>query len=228
MADLTLISFHICPFVQRSVVALEEKGAPYEIEYIDLADKPPWFLELSPLGKVPILKVAGTVLFESSVISEYIDETVPGPRLLPEEPLAKAHSRAWIEFMTSGLGSAYKLSVAGDEEKAHAMAKQAHDKLAILEEQVTGPWFSGESFSLVDSAAAPLLQRLTFLEEVEPSLRIFADLPRVTAWRDAALARDSVIRSTVPEIRELYREYLAGRGSPARNTDPSWLGTRLG
>ena len=47
------------------------------------------------------------------------------------------------------------------------------------------------------------------------------------AWRDDLLSRPSVQRSTVPEIRELYRNYLAGGGSPARKQAPSWLGTRL-
>jgi glutathione S-transferase len=227
MADLTLISFKLCPFVQRSVITLEEKGEPYEIEYIDLADKPDWFLELSPTGKVPALKVAGTALFESAVINEYIDETTAGARLLPEDPLERALNRSWIEFVSGVLVSAYKLSMAKDETKAREFAGETHDKLAQLEREVVGPFFAGETFTLVDTAAAPMLQRLAFLAEVRADLGLFDDLPKVTAWRDALLARPSVQKSTVPEIRELYREYLAGRGSPARDVEPSWLGTQV-
>ena len=97
--------------------------------------------------------------------------------------------------------------------------------MAQLEQEIAGPCFAGDGFSLVDTAAAPLLQRLTFLEEIRPDLALFEGLPKVTAWRDTLLARPSVQQSTVPEIRELYREYLAGGGSPARKADPSWLGT---
>ncbi|MES2034183.1 MAG: glutathione S-transferase N-terminal domain-containing protein, partial [Pseudomonadota bacterium] len=57
MTKLTLISFPLCPFVQRAIIALEEKKVPYDVVYIDLTNKPDWFLKLSPLGKVPVLKV---------------------------------------------------------------------------------------------------------------------------------------------------------------------------
>ncbi|MGD8643594.1 MAG: glutathione S-transferase N-terminal domain-containing protein, partial [Chromatiales bacterium] len=54
---LELISFKICPFVQRSVITLRHKGLPYEVTYIELDDPPPWFLEISPFGRVPALRV---------------------------------------------------------------------------------------------------------------------------------------------------------------------------
>ena len=56
---LTLISHKLCPYVQRAVIALTEKGVPFERIDIDLANKPDWFLKISPLGKVPVLVVAG-------------------------------------------------------------------------------------------------------------------------------------------------------------------------
>ena len=55
---LTLISHKLCPYVQRAVIALTEKGVPFERIDIDLANKPDWFLKISPLGKVPVLRVA--------------------------------------------------------------------------------------------------------------------------------------------------------------------------
>ena len=69
-----LISFKLCPFVQRSVIVLLEKEAPFDITYIDLSNPPDWFKAISPMGKVPVLKVDDTVLFESAVIMEYLDE----------------------------------------------------------------------------------------------------------------------------------------------------------
>ena len=53
MPKLTLISHKLCPYVQRAVIALNEKGVPFERIDIDLADKPDWFLKISPPGKVP-------------------------------------------------------------------------------------------------------------------------------------------------------------------------------
>ena len=97
MSKPKLISFKLCPYVQRSVILLKEKGVDYDIEYIDVYDPPEWFLALSPTGKVPILQVEGTVLFESAVISEYIDE-VYAPALHPSSSIKKAQNRAWMEF----------------------------------------------------------------------------------------------------------------------------------
>ena len=55
-AALKLISHKLCPYVQRAVIALNEKGVPFERIDIDLANKPDWFLKISPLGKVPVLR----------------------------------------------------------------------------------------------------------------------------------------------------------------------------
>ncbi|MDH3236478.1 MAG: glutathione S-transferase N-terminal domain-containing protein, partial [Alphaproteobacteria bacterium] len=74
---LTLVSHHLCPYVQRAAIALAEKAVEFERIYIDLANKPDWFRALSPLGKVPVLKVDDRALFESAVILEYLEETQP-------------------------------------------------------------------------------------------------------------------------------------------------------
>ena len=74
---LKLVSFEACPFVQRVAITLQYKGIDYDIEYVDLGSPPDWFLAISPLKKVPLLIVDGTVIFESAVINEYIDEAYP-------------------------------------------------------------------------------------------------------------------------------------------------------
>lgn len=90
-----LITHVLCPYVQRSVIVLREKNIPYRRTDIDLADKPDWFREISPLGKVPIL-VTGErrSLFESAVICEYLNDITPGS-LHPEDALERAEHRAW-------------------------------------------------------------------------------------------------------------------------------------
>ena len=96
--EFTLISHHLCPYVQRSVIVLTEKNIHHERRYIDLSDKPEWFIELSPTGKVPALRVNHqATLFESAVICEYLNEITPGS-LHSSDPLLKAQHRAWIEY----------------------------------------------------------------------------------------------------------------------------------
>ena len=105
--SLTLVSHRLCPYVQRAAISLVEKAVPFERVYVDLADKPAWFLALSPLGKTPVLKVNDRAIFESAVILEYLEETGPHP-LHPADPLRRAEHRAWIEF-----GSAVLNDIAG-------------------------------------------------------------------------------------------------------------------
>lgn len=92
-----LVSFSICPFVQRSRIVLNVKNTTYDIEYIDLANKPDWFLKRVPTGKVPALFIDEDTVFESTVINEYLDEVTPGS-LLPSAPLNRAQERSWIAF----------------------------------------------------------------------------------------------------------------------------------
>src|SRR5579864_6125758 len=107
MPRLKLISHKLCPYVQRAVIALTEKGVPFERIDVDLANKPDWFLKLSPLGKTPVLVVDDTPIFESAVILEYLEETQLNP-LHPADPLKRAEHRGWIEF-----GSAILNDIAG-------------------------------------------------------------------------------------------------------------------
>lgn len=226
--EYRLVSFKLCPYVQRSVITLEQKQAPYSIEYIDLYNKPDWFLDLSPMGKVPILRVGEAVVFESAVINEYIEETAPGPSLHPSDPLRRAHNRAWIEVASDLNRKVHGLVTAADEAYTRQSATKVRGILARFDEELgDGPLFNGRNMSLVDAAMAPPLQRLSWCEEVEPSLNLFSATPRVRAWRDAMLQLPSVRRSTVPDIRELFAEYLKGRGTPSRRVEPSWLGTRV-
>ncbi len=221
-----LISFDLCPFVQRSAVTLQEKGVDYDITYIDLAAKPDWFLAISPTGKVPVLKVGDVAVFESAVINEYLDE-VHAPQLHPADPLTKAVHRAWIEVTGQLGGPGYVLMVAPTEEAARGAVDKAREVFAKLEERVVGPFFDGEDFSLVDSAAASFLQRLWWANDIAPQLGVFEGFPKVTAWTEALLARPSAQSSTIPNIRERFDEYVQGRQTETRTTEPGWLGRQV-
>src|SRR5258708_21466022 len=99
-ARLRLISHKLCPYVQRAVIALTEKGVAFERIDIDLANKPAWFLAISPLGKTPVLQVRDTAIFESAAILEYLEETESKP-LHPADPLSRAEHRSCIAFRSA-------------------------------------------------------------------------------------------------------------------------------
>ncbi|MCA9709738.1 MAG: glutathione S-transferase family protein [Myxococcales bacterium] len=203
----TLVSFKLCPFVQRSAIMLEEKGVEYDLEFIELSSKPAWFTEISPLGKVPLLRIGDEVLFESAVINEYLDET-HGTRLLPEDPLRRARDRAFVEVANQVFAALADYTSARDAAGAEAAAEQVRQRLGRCETELSGPLWHGDRLTLVDAAMAPALQRLRWLAETTGQ-DVLAALPRVRAWGDALLGRGSVQRSTVPEIRTLYMGFVS-------------------
>ena len=227
MANYKLVSFNLCPFVQRSVITLREKNCPYDIEYIDLADKPQWFVRLSPFGKVPILLVDGQVLFESAVINEFIDETAPGRRLHPQDAFARAQNRAWIEFGSALLMANHRTMMATNEKAMQEALQAVKQKLARVEKELKGPFFNGDNFSLVDSSWAPALQRLSWCEQLYPPLQPFDQSPKVKAWPNALLQRDSVKQSTVADIEQLFAHYLKKRAAATGDQQPSWLARQI-
>jgi glutathione S-transferase len=212
MTKLTLISFPTCPFVQRAVIALKEKQVPFDVVYIDLANKPDWFLAISPLGKVPVLKVEReghepAIVFESAVILEYLEETASGARLHPEDPLERAQHRSWIEFGSQLLGDLWRLSAAADDAELDAARQGLAAKLARLESTIAGPFFAGERFSLVDAVYAPAFRQLDALETVVDT-GLTANLPKVSAWRSALAARPSIREAAPADFVDLYLRRL--------------------
>ena len=201
--SIELISFKTCPFVQRAAITLGYKNVEHKITFIDLAEPPEWFLEISPLGKVPVLKVDGEVLFESAVINEYLDE-ITGSELQPKDPLARAKNRAWIEVASNMLGNSYMMKTATDQENYEKYRDQLVSHLHRVEKRLgDGPWFNGEQFSLADTAFAPLFAhgavanyRFSVIDPVT--------MPKVDAWSKRLLALPAVKNSVVAEFEELY------------------------
>ena len=203
-----LISFKLCPFVQKAVIVLKQKQIDYDIDYIDLADPPGWFLEISPFGKVPVLKIDDDVIFESSVINEFLEEAYPN-KLHPADLIAKAKNRSWIEFSSPCLVASFNMSIAESQqvfEETLDDLNQRFDQLeVILENQ---PYFNGNQFSLVDASYAPLFHRLHCMNELNSGMFQPERHPQINRWKDRLLQEDSVVHSTVSNFTELYRELL--------------------
>jgi glutathione S-transferase len=214
--SLHLISFKTCPFVQRAVITLKHKNIDFEITYIDLAEPPDWFLELSPLAKVPVLKVDDEVLFESAVINEYLDE-ITGGDLQPRDPLARAKNRAWIEFASNMLGNLHMMKMSKDEERYNKYRDVLVSQLQRVEKRLgNGLWFNGAEFSLADTAFAPLFRQNSVagnkLSVLDPET-----MPRVAAWAQRLLALPEVRDSVVDEFEDLYLSAMQKNGSYSLN-----------
>jgi len=198
--NLKLISFTTCPYVQRAMIVLNEKNIPCEIEYIDLSAPPPWFYDVSPLEKVPVLLVDEKPLFESMVICDYLDDISPNS-LYPDDYFEKARNRSWLEFGNEILNITYDFLYESDPRKFNHLKETLIDRFEILEEEFTGGiYFNGDNFSMIDAVYAPIFryhQHITAIKDYE----IFEDAPNVKAWGDRLLKHPSVIQS-IPESYE--------------------------
>ncbi len=216
MSALTLVSYHLCPYVQRAAIALAEKGVAFERVYVDLADKPAWFRDISPLGKVPLLKTEqddeDVVLFESAVILEYLEETQNNP-LHPAEPLERARHRSWIEFGSAILNGIARFYNAKSEDELGAQSAALTRQFARIEAELgEGPWFAGERFSLVDAVYGPIFRYFDVFDAIA-DFGILADKPKVTAWRHALSKRPSIMGAVAPDYPARLYDFLSARDS---------------
>ncbi|MDV7141590.1 glutathione S-transferase family protein [Tropicimonas sp. TH_r6] len=213
---IKIVSFKICPFVQRVTAMLEAKNVPYDVEYIQLSAKPDWFLDLSPTAQVPLLVTeTGVALFESDAIVEYIDE-ITAPLQNDLTPEQRAIQRAW-----SYQASKHYLVQCATLQSADQCAFQDRmSKLGKAFERAEarlgdGPYFSGTELGNVDIAWLPLLHRAALVEQHSGHDMLTA-YPRVKAWQAALMATGLAERSVPQDFDARFADlYLSDR---------TWLG----
>jgi glutathione S-transferase len=212
-AHLTLVSHHLCPYVQRAAIALAEKGVQFDRRYVDLSEKPAWFLAVSPLGKVPLLIVKQSpntevALFESAVICEYIEETESGAPLHPADALERARHRGWMEYGSSILADLWGFETAAEAGAYETKRKALIEKFRRVETALgAGPFFAGESFSLVDAVFAPIFRYFEVFDTIT-STQVLDDMPRIGAWRTALAHRPSVKMAVTDDYAARLRLFL--------------------
>ena len=168
---IKLYDFKSSPNCQRVKVVLAEKNLSYETVPIDLraqAQKTPDYLKLNPYGKVPVLTDDGTVLYESCIINEYLDEKYSKPPLMPADPAKRAKARILIDYGLGHLDGPYqklRVETMKDEKEQSkeviAAAKAELRKLLLrLETELGNQSYLVGDFSLADAALIPRFTRL--------------------------------------------------------------------
>jgi glutathione S-transferase len=209
---LTLVSHALCPYVQRAAIVLTEKGVAFTRRDVDLAHKPDWFLQVSPLARTPVLLVGEEPLFESAVICEYLDEVL-APRLHPGDALSRARQRAWMEFGSAVLATISAFYRAPDEAALAASARELRERFARVEASLgEGPYFAGAAFGMVDAVFGPVFRYFDAFDRVA-DFGILAGLPKVAGWRATLAARASVRGAVRVDYPDLLWEFLRTRGS---------------
>ena len=207
---LELISFKLCPFVQRAIIILKRQKIDYDITFINPMDPPDWFKAISPTGQVPLLKADDEVIFESSVISEFAND-ISENDLHPIDAIQKAKNRAWIEFSSKMFDDLFNL-VTGDKE-TYAKAKESlFSKFAKVEAvKGTGTFFNGADFAMIDAAFAPIFMRLSWINEFTDNALSFNEFSNLSAWSEAILAVDEVKGSVSEGIDDVYYSNIEAR-----------------
>lgn len=203
---------------------MRAKGVEFDVTYINLREKPDWFLEISPHGKVPVLNVGGQPLFESNAIAEFIEETV-SPPLHPADPIKRARNRAWTDYVptfSSGLSACYYATTEAEQQAGFDKAKEVLAKLegAIAHERGNdGPYFNGPDMSLVDAAYAPFFQRFLAVEE-KLKTGLLDGFPLVKAWAEALMATETVTGSVHESFPQEFAANMHRRGTVVAHLFP--------
>ena len=195
---IKLYDFKSSPNCQRVKVVLAEKNLPYEIVPVDLTKKEqknPDYLKMNPYGKVPVLTDDATVLYESLIINEYLEEKYPNPPLLPKDPAKKAKGRILVDYGMAHFDSAYQklrmeLMKEAKEQSQPIIDGAKGDLKKLLqrfEDELGDQQYLLGDFSLVD---ADLIPRFTRLE----GFGVLPDpaLPRLGKYLERMKARPSV------------------------------------
>lgn len=201
--ELELVGYDLCHYVHRSWITVLHKKLPCKITAISRSKTPDWFRSISPSGKVPLLRVgAHTVIFESSVINEYLDE-ISGGGLMPGDPLQRALNRSWIAYGGGLLDDLHGLMHAKTERHFDAALTGLHNKFSWVETTVgEGPLYNGSVVSLIDFAYAPLFVRTHHLG-IDPLLHKDGLYPKMRAWSEQLLKLPAVRASLDENFRKL-------------------------
>lgn len=195
---IKLYDFASSPNCQRVKVVLAEKKLPFETIPVDLRkgeQKKPDFLKLNPYGKVPVLIDGDTVLYESIIINEYLDEKYPERPLMPKDPARKAKIRILIDYGINHLSPLYqklRQEIIKDEkernqENLQSARSELKNRLQRFEQELGDRPYLGGDFSLLDAALISRFLRL-------PEYGVLPDpsLSRLGKWLERMKERPSV------------------------------------
>ncbi|CAH8347756.1 unnamed protein product [Eruca vesicaria subsp. sativa] len=173
-----------CPFSQRVLLTLEEKKIPYKIHLINVSDKPKWFLDISPEGKVPAMKLDGKWVADSDVIVEILEEKYPEPSLKTPPEFTSVGSKifsAFVTFLTS-------------KDPNDGSDKALVNELEALENHLKthpGTFVAGEKLTAVDLSLAPKLYHLEIALGHYKNWSVPESLTNVRSYANTLFSRES-------------------------------------
>ena len=215
---MKLYNMNLSNFATKSRIAIYDKGLNIEMAPIrgnDLTS--PEYQKVNFLGKTPALDADGTIIPESEVINEYLEDKFPTPPLLPKSPEARAHVRGFTRFHDLYLEPPLRALFpqmnpkTRDEKVVNEKLSELQTRLDQLESMLAEPgnFAAGHDFTLADCALAPTT---FFVTNVLPGFGAKAPLehrPRLAAWWNLVQARPSV-KKALGEMGEAMKAMMGG------------------
>lgn len=195
---IKLYDYAQCPFCRKVRVALAEKGIEYERIHVDLRkgeQKKEWFLKLNPYGKVPVLVDNGSVIYESSIINEYLDERYPDPPLMPSHPSDRAKVRLLVDFCETRFHTpwfnvyfetTFRPEDRRNGELIEKSRKEINEHIGRLNQELEGRDYLAGAYSLADVAFTP---RIAVLDSL--GIQISPEFKNVMDWIERIKSRPS-------------------------------------
>lgn len=215
VTDLKIYGGLLSPFVLRPVLAARAKGHELPVDSFPGGIKCDEYLALTPTGKMPLMVHGDLVLPESQPITDYVDAVLPGPALLPADPVEAARVRLLVRiadvYMVPHLGGLFAAQSKPEGVPA-AMAGMA--TALVYFEHFRDPahdYAYGDSFTQADAAMIPLFFFLDALDRGLGTAKLLEATPGLAAWWTRAKASDIGARA-VAEQAEGLKAMMAARG----------------
>ena len=213
MSAIKLVTSKLSPFGHRVEMCLIEKKISYEKVDVDLANKPDWFVQDSPLGKAPIIYGNGRPLFESIAICEYLEEAFPDIQLHSKDVYTRAWHRGWMEFSNGLISSIFGIAFATDQKTLDEKLDEARKKIKNLEKYLTAePFFGGGHFSLIDVCFATAFTPAMVIR-ANYGIEIFDEGGRTDKYIQKLIERESFDKVVPDDYDNVFEDFLARKNS---------------
>jgi glutathione S-transferase len=197
---MKLYSMNGSHFASKCRVVIYEKGAPVEIVPIPGGDlKSPEYLKIYSMGKTPALLLNGTIIGESEIINEYLEEKFPNPPLLPRDPESRARARGLGRFHDLYLEPAFHnlfpqvFAAERDQQLIATLLAQVKIRLDQLEGMLSiGSYAVGNAFTLADCSLAPLMFYAQLTLQLFGAPAFTEGRPKLANWWTNVCQRPSV------------------------------------
>ncbi|XP_006656816.2 probable glutathione S-transferase DHAR2, chloroplastic [Oryza brachyantha] len=186
-----------CPFTQRVLLTIEEKHLPYDIKLVDLANKPDWFLKISPEGKVPIVKLEEKWVADSDVITQALEEKYPEPSLATPPEKASIGSKIFSTFI------GFLKSKDPNDGTEQALLSELTSFDSYLKDN--GPFINGTTISAADLSLAPKLFHMETALGHYKNWSVPDSLSHVKNYMKTIFSMDSFVKT-----RALQEDVIAG------------------